>query len=60
VVGLGSLNESTKDFYDGPSRDSEILAELEEKDKEILALKEQNMKILDFMRSKFPDFPDDL
>ncbi|CAL9222345.1 unnamed protein product [Arabidopsis halleri] len=60
VVGLGSLNQSNGYSYSGPSRNSKIFAELEEKDKEILALKEQNKKILDFMRSKFSDFPDDL
>ncbi|CAL9232304.1 unnamed protein product [Arabidopsis halleri] len=60
VVGLGSLNQSNRYSYSGPSRNSEIFAELEEKVKEILALKEQNKKILDFMRSKFSDFPDDL
>ncbi|AEE82351.1 hypothetical protein [Arabidopsis thaliana] len=59
VIELGSLNQSTRYFYAGPSRDSDIFAELEEKDKEILVLKEQNMKILDFMRSKFSDFPND-
>ncbi|CAH8278680.1 unnamed protein product [Arabidopsis lyrata] len=46
-----SLNQSIECSYSGPSRDSEIFAELEEKDKEILALKEQNKKILDFMCS---------
>ncbi|CAL9234799.1 unnamed protein product, partial [Arabidopsis halleri] len=44
-----SLKQSNECSYSGPSQNSEIFAELEEKDKEILALKEQNKKILDFM-----------